>query len=166
MIKRAELDKTCWLHNSQRATDKVVNEPELGHYITVLTCEWLLIPLRNSPSGSLSTADFPYFSDWIWLENRFSVLPKIDNKSVFSNFYAFCCQRFSDIFCFRSFEFWGFLFSEGAMTIGERIGFVTLATTDSYAAGALVLARSLRQTNTVAELVCLVRICSFNLLLT
>merc|ERR1712037_261934 len=44
----------------------------------------------------------------------------------------------------------------GAMTIGERIGFVTLATTDSYAAGALVLARSLRQANTVAELVCLV----------
>ena len=43
------------------------------------------------------------------------------------------------------------------MTIGERIGFVTLATTDSYAAGALVLARSLRQVNTVAELVCLVR---------
>ena len=42
------------------------------------------------------------------------------------------------------------------MTIGERIGFVTLATTDSYAAGALVLARSLRQVNTVAELVCLV----------
>merc|ERR1712037_171396 len=46
--------------------------------------------------------------------------------------------------------------TEGAMTIGERIGFVTLATTDSYAAGALVLARSLRQANTVAELVCLV----------
>lgn len=42
------------------------------------------------------------------------------------------------------------------MTIDERIGFVTLATTDSYAAGALVLARSLRQANTVAELVCLV----------
>lgn len=51
---------------------------------------------------------------------------------------------------------WADCLTEGAMTIGERIGFVTLATTDSYAAGALVLARSLRQTNTVAELVCLV----------
>ena len=49
------------------------------------------------------------------------------------------------------------------MTIGERIGFVTLATTDSYAAGVLVLARSLRQANTVAELVCLVRFHHFNL---
>jgi len=38
----------------------------------------------------------------------------------------------------------------------NRFGFVTLATTDSYASGALVLARSLRAVNTSADLVCLI----------
>ncbi|CAG5110051.1 Oidioi.mRNA.OKI2018_I69.chr2.g4500.t1.cds [Oikopleura dioica] len=45
---------------------------------------------------------------------------------------------------------------KASKSVPDRFGFVTLATTDSYASGALVLARSLRNVETAAELVCLV----------